>query len=49
MYKKIEYNSKEEATIALKKMVVRHREWVEQIEKELKELSLPRKLQTTRQ
>ena len=38
MYKKVIYKSKEEAAAALQKMVQRKREWVEQAEKELKEI-----------
>jgi phytoene/squalene synthetase len=44
MYKKVVYKSKEEAVEALKKMVQRKREWVEQAEKELKEIATKRKL-----
>lgn len=44
MYKKVIYKSKEEAVAALQKMVQRKREWVEQAEKELKEIAAERKL-----
>lgn len=44
MYKKVIYKSKEEAVAALQKMVQRKREWVEQEEKELKEIAAERKL-----
>ena len=44
MYKKVVYKSKEEAVEALKKMVQIKREWVEQAEKELKEIATKRKL-----
>ena len=44
MYKKVVYKTKEEAAIALQKMVQRKREWVAQAEKELDELSQKRKL-----
>ena len=44
MYKKVIYNSKEEAVAAFRKMVQKKREWVEQAERELDELSQKRKL-----
>ncbi len=44
MYKKVIYKSKEEAAAALQKMVQRKREWVEQAEKELKEIATERQL-----
>ena len=44
MYKKVVYNSKEDAMTAFKKMVQRKREWVAQAEKELEELAAERKL-----
>ena len=44
MYTKVNYNSKEEAVAAFRRMVQRKREWVEQAEKELEELSQKRKL-----
>ena len=44
MYKKVVYKTKEEAAIALQKMVQRKREWVAQSEKELDELATKRLL-----
>lgn len=44
MYKKVVYQTKEEAAIALQKMVQRKREWVAQAEKELDELATERLL-----
>lgn len=44
MYKKVIYNTKEEAVTAFQKMVQRKREWVAQAEKELEELATKRKL-----
>jgi hypothetical protein len=39
MYKKVIYNTKEDAIAAFQKMVQRKREWVAQAEKELEELA----------
>lgn len=44
MYKKVIYNSREEAVAAFQKMVQKKREWVEQAERELDELSKKREL-----
>lgn len=44
MYKKVIYNTKEEAVAAFQKMVQRRREWVAQAEKELEEIATERKL-----
>ena len=44
MYTKVNYNCKEEAVAAFRRMVQRKREWVAQAEKELDELSRKRKL-----
>ena len=44
MYKKVIYNTKEEAAAAFQKMVQRKREWVAQAEKELDELATKKKL-----
>ncbi|MBO7045631.1 MAG: hypothetical protein J6W38_04675 [Prevotella sp.] len=44
MYKKVVYNSKEDAMAAFKKMVQRKREWVAQAEKELEEIATKRQL-----
>ena len=44
MYKKVIYNTKEEAVAAFQKMVQRKREWVVQAEKDLEELANKRQL-----
>jgi hypothetical protein len=44
MYKKVIYNTREEAVAAFQKMVQRKREWVAQAEKELEELANKRQL-----
>ena len=44
MYKKVIYNTREEAIAAFQKMVQRKREWVAQAENELEELANKRQL-----
>ena len=44
MYKKVKYDSKEDAVAAFRRMVQRKKEWVAQTERELEELAQERKL-----
>jgi hypothetical protein len=44
MYKKVIYNTREEAVAAFQKMIQRKREWVAQAEKDLEELANKRQL-----
>lgn len=44
MYKKVIYNTREEAIAAFQKMVQRKREWIAQAENELEELANKRQL-----